>query len=188
MRRAAGLLAAALTAMILWAGPGAGPGAAQNVISPVLTVDLELLFSGSDFGKEVEARFNTAMQELRDENRRIEDALSREEQELTKERDSLDNAAFRAKADAFDKKVQKTRTERDTRQAEIEAERNRARSTFLQQALPVLEEIARERSAAVVMDSRAVLLKADFVDITAEATRRLNSRLGNLPAQTPQQE
>lgn len=184
MRRFAGYITAALAALFVLSAPVT----AQNVISPVLTVDLDQLFRDSDFGKQVGSRYETSMTELRDENRRIEQSLSAEEQALTDERDQMDHDTFRAKADAFDAKVQQTRKERDTRQGEIEAERNRARSTFLQQALPVLEEIARERSAAVVMDSRAVLLKADFVDITQVAIVRLNKRLSDLPSETPQQE
>lgn len=184
VRALAGYMTAALVVLFLVAAPVA----AQTVVSPVLTVDLDKLFAQSGYGKQVSARFDTAMQELRDENQRIVTALSQEEQDLTAERDTLDHDVFRAKADAFDAKVQQTRSERDTRQAEIEANRNRARSAFLDQAFPVLEEIARERSAAVVMDSRAVLLKADFVDITDEAIRRLDERLPDAPTQTPQQE
>ncbi len=58
--------------------------------------------------------------------------------------------------------------------AAIEDERGRLRAALLGRARPIIEAIARERGAAVVVDATAVIACAAAVDVTDEVLRRLD--------------
>jgi Skp family chaperone for outer membrane proteins len=59
--------------------------------------------------------------------------------------------------------------------AAIEAERVRLRSELLARARPIIEAIAKERGADVVVDAAAVITCAANVDVTDEVLRRLDA-------------
>lgn len=147
--------------------------------SPVLTVDQEALFENSAFGKRLQADFDRDSAALAAENRQIEAELEAEELRLTEERPDMDPAAFREKAAAFDAKVVEIRRTQDQKARELTRAPEEARQRFFRAALPVLTAVVRERGGLVILDSRAVILAADAIDITDEAIRRLDAELGD---------
>ena len=84
-----------------------------EVASPILTIDSDLLFEESEFGKRTFAEFEQRGALLSAENRRIEEELIAEEKELTELRATMDANLFRERADAFDVKVQGIRRAQD---------------------------------------------------------------------------
>lgn len=154
------------------------PAAAQTSVGlppPVLIVDIERIFANTAAGQGVSAEFEAAARALAEENRRIEAELEAEERELTEQRDELSSEEFRARADAFDAKVQRLRAEQDEKAREVEALQSGGRQRVLQEIVPILSEILRERGALVLLDRRDVFLAADAIDITDEAIRRINA-------------
>ncbi len=59
--------------------------------------------------------------------------------------------------------------------ATLEGERARLREALLARARAVIEEVRRERDAAVVVDRALTLAAADAVDVTAEVLARLDA-------------
>jgi len=181
-RRIAGLALAALVAL---AGPGQAQQDGQVILrSPLLTVDQERLFTGSARGQALLSEIEIASAELAAENRRIEAELAAEERALTEERPTLDPAAFREKAAAFDTKVVAIRAAQDEKARALVRQRETAQKSFYTEALPILTEIVRERGAVAVLDSRSVILSADQIDVTEAAIARLDSQLGT-PQEAP---
>lgn len=162
----------------LWLGTA---GLAQEVV----TLDQERLFQGSGVSERVSAEIERLRQQLAEENARIESELIAEELALTEQRPTMEPEAFRALADAFDKKVQALRTEQDAKLVRLQQLRDEERQNFVRQITPVLTAIVRERGATVVLDRRAVVLSADSIDITDEAIRRVNAALDAAPAVPP---
>lgn len=142
---------------------------------PVLTVDIERLFAATAAGSRVSEELEAAARALAEENRRIEAELEAEERELTERRAELTPEEFRDLADAFDAKVQRLRAEQDEKAREVEALQAEGRQRFLQEMVPILSDILRERGALVLLDRRDVFLAADAIDITDEAIRRVNA-------------
>ena len=183
MRMAWALLAVAL----------AGPAAAQDqappltiqVASPILTVDQERLFAESLFGKRVGAALDTRSRALAAENRAIEADLKAEEQALTDARAGLPPDQFRARADAFDAKVQQIRAERDKKAADLAAFRDSEQKRFSAALGDIFATIARQREAVAVMDRRAMLISADSIDITDDAVKAVDAKLGDGAADAP---
>jgi Skp family chaperone for outer membrane proteins len=178
--RGAGAAAGAWLALSLWLG---GAAAAQEVelgevLSPILTVDQERAFAGSAWGKRAAAEIEAASAALAAENRRIEAELTAEERALTAERATAEPAAFRAKADAFDAKVVAIRAEQDAKERDLNRLRDAERQAFFAAALPVLGQVMRDRGAVAILDSRAIFVAANAIDVTDMVIGALDGAIG----------
>lgn len=150
-----------------------------TIVSPVLTIDTDRLFRDSDFGKRVVAEVEATGTKLAIENRRIEADLEAEEKRLTTVRTTMEPDAFRALANAFDEKVQQTRSEQAAKSRALNARLDQEREIFERAALPVLEQLMRKSDAAVILDLRAVFVSASAIEITDDAIALLNETLGS---------
>ncbi|MFV2001481.1 MAG: OmpH family outer membrane protein [Paracoccaceae bacterium] len=147
--------------------------------SPILTVDSERVFATTIAGRQITEDLEVRLEALVRENRQIEAELVAEELDLTEKRKTMDPAAFRVLADAFDIKVQGIRARQDAKQRELQRLRDAERQSFIDQIAPILSGIGRERGAVVILERRNVLLSADNIDITEEAIARINLALAN---------
>jgi phosphoribosylamine-glycine ligase len=86
--------------------------------------------------------------------------------------------AFRAAADAFDEKVTQIRQRQDAKVRAIGQMQEAERQTFFAAALPVIEEVVRGRGAVAVLDSRAIFVAADAIDITDDLVAQIDAALG----------
>jgi Skp family chaperone for outer membrane proteins len=161
------------------------PLAAQDAIAPLLTLDQDRLFLESDFGKATVERERVATTALEQENRRIEAELVAEEQALTDARATLTPEDFAAKAEAFDAKVERIRTEQDAKARRLTDGREQDRKVFLEIAVPVLGELLGDKKATAILDKNLVILSLSAVDITDEAIARVNAALAEQPAPKP---
>lgn len=176
-----GLAIIRLLALTLLIGTAA-PVLAQEpaiVASPVVTVDQEALFARSAFGQRIQAEIEADSAALAAENRALETELSDEERRLTDLRPTTDPAEFRRMAAEFDARVVDVRRRQDQKGRDLARRQEEARQEFFRAALPILAELVRERGAVAILDSRAVILSADAIDITDEAIRRIDEVLGD---------
>ena len=163
------------------------PGSNQTVElpAPFLTIDQDRLFTSSAFGKRVAAQLEERSRGLAAENRTIEAGLVTEEQALTAARPTLPVEEFRARADAFDAKVQKIRAEQDAKARDLTAFREAEQQRFVAELGAVLADIAKARGALAVMDRRTMLVSADSIDITQDAVAGMDERIGDGAAGAP---
>ena len=176
------LRVALLCLSLALAGGLAAPASAQSfgrVVSPILTIDRDRLFSGSLYGQRINRELEAARSAMAAETSRIEQALEAEEQAITEQRATLDSQAFRALADAFDDKVQALRAEREAAGANHRQQIESAQLQFFDQIGPILGALVRARGAVMIVDSRAILLTAADVDITDAAIARIDAALGD---------
>ena len=166
----------------------AAPAKAQDLRSPILTIDSEQLFAQSAFGQRVESDFAADGALLEAENRRIEAQLQQEEQGLTAQRAELNPEAFRNLADAFDKKVQQIRTEQSAKLQALTQRAESDRSRFLAQITPVLKSIMVDTGAAVIVERRSVFMSANAIDVTQAAIQRIDAEIGDGSVQSPSQD
>lgn len=190
MRRAgAAVLAAALLSALALA-PARGQETAQiEVPSPILTLDQERLFSDSLWGKRAAADLEAASAALAAENRRIEAELTEEERALTEQRAKMTPEAFRAAADAFDAKVEEIRRERDSKARQLARTRDAERQSFFTAAFPVLGKVLRDRGAVAILDSRAIFMANEQIDVTDDLIARIDAEVGagSPPGPLPEQ-
>ncbi|MGR3271883.1 OmpH family outer membrane protein [Thalassococcus profundi] len=188
---------AALAAALLLALPAPGlraqeaetrapePFAAGRVQSPILTIESDRLFAESAFGRRIAREIEAERTAITEENDRITEELTAEEQRLTDLRGTIPADEFQALADAFDTKVQNLRNEQEEKARAIGTRGEEARRRFLNAAQPVIGEIMRETGAALIVERRIVFISADVIDITDSAIQRIDASLGEGSADQP---
>ena len=150
---------------------------AQDGKAPLLTLDQDRFFLESDFGRAAVERERAETAALEQENKRIEAELVAEEQALTELRKTLSAEDFSARAAAFDQKVERIRTEQDSKARLLVDKRDGERKEFLQLAGPVLGELLGEHGATAILDKGLVIVSLSAIDITDEAIAKLNQTL-----------
>jgi Skp family chaperone for outer membrane proteins len=174
-----GLLAAVVVLALASGFGGAGAQETPEPLqSPILTLDQERLFTETQWGKRAADRIEATSAELAAENRQIEGELTVEERTLTDRRATMTPDEFRAAADAFDAKVTEIRQTQDAKLRAIGRLQETERQRFFAAAFPVIGEVVRSRGAVAVLDSRAIFLAADAIDITDILIERIDTELG----------
>jgi Skp family chaperone for outer membrane proteins len=174
MRGFAGALRAALGAAALAAAlPVAA--AAQGLVGPGFRIlDQQRLLSDSRLGQTLLSDLREAEQALERENQALADQLAAEERALTDLRPTLPPEEFRARAEAFDRRVEVIRAERARLSQDLARRFDAEAQQFFQTALPVLTGLMAEQGIVALLSPEAVILGAEWLDITDQAIDRLN--------------
>lgn len=171
-------------------------GMAQTLAPPagsILVLNQDRLLTQTEFGQRIQQELDAASQALAAENRQIESQLTDEELDLTERRPLIAPEDFRVLADEFDARVVAIRAAQDAKGRDLQTQSEAAQQRFFEETFPVLLEIVEARGAAVLLDSRTVLLSAGSVDITDAAIVAIDEALGDggedplifLPGVTP---
>lgn len=184
LRQISGRASAVFLALMLAVGVSSFAGGLRaqdlgRLVTPILTLDRERLFAGTLYGQRLNRELAAATAAMAEETRSIEAALEDEERALTEQRATMEAEAFRELATAFDEKVQRLREERTAAEADLRGQIEDAQSDFFRRIGPVLGQLVRERGAVLIVDTRAILLAAADVDITAAAIERIDAELGD---------
>lgn len=186
MRRLALSARGGLAALLILLAGFATAQDGKLIRSPILSLDQDRLFAGSEFGQRIEAELLAESATLEAENRQIEAALEAEEKDLTQRRPAMNPEAFRALADAFDTKVQRIRTEQVAKARALGERSEEAQRAFLETARPVLQQMMVDAGAVVIIDPRSVVMSRASIDVTEEATRRIDAIIGDGAKTVPQ--
>jgi Skp family chaperone for outer membrane proteins len=163
--------------------------AAQPAPSPILTIDQERLFADSAWGKRATEHLSAESTRLSAENRELEAKLVAEEKDLTDARPTMDPEVFRKAADDFDARVVELRRTQDAKGRAIARIPDAERQGFYAAALPVMGEVLRRRGAVVVLDSRAIFVSVESIDVTDEMIKAIDEAVGagvNAPDPAPE--
>jgi len=151
-------------------------------VLPFRILDQDRLFRGSRLGQQILAGVRAAEARLEAENQTYFDQLAAEERALTDARVSLTPDEFRARADAFDARVEAIRAERAqasqalTRWSESEAQR------FFDTVLPILVQLMNDEGILALLKPETVILGSEWLDITGEIITRLDAAVqGPMP-------
>lgn len=150
-------------------------------IAPILTVDQDVLFAQSAWGRRTQAELDAAGEKLAAENEKLVEQLSDEEAQLTELRRSLDPAEFRKRAEAFDARATKIRRDRALAVEELNNAAEADQNAFYQAALPVMGEMMQRRGAVAVLDRRTLFVSLEAIDITPDLIAELDKRLAEGP-------
>lgn len=142
---------------------------------PYRLLDQDRLLSESRVGQVTLARISEAQAQLEAENLEIFEQLSAEEQELTDLRATLSPSEFRARADAFDERVETIRSERARLSEELEQSRQNLIAEFFEAALPVLQQYMQDQGILGLLRNDAMVMSSELLDITDEIITRLDS-------------
>ena len=154
---------------------GAGRAAAQGVVGAgIRYLDQDRLLRESRMGQAILSDLREAEQALDRENQALAEQLAAEERALTDLRPTLPPEEFRARAEAFDRRVEAIRAERARLSQELGQRYEAEAQRFFQTALPILSALMAEQGVAALLRPEAVLLGAEWLDLTDQAIDRLN--------------
>lgn len=156
--------------------PAAGTAQGQ---APVLTLDQDLLYLTSAWGRRAQTRLEAEGEIIATENERLTQLLSAEEARLTGQRAALPAAEFRRMAENFDLRATEVRRERAQAVQALNAWAEADRTAFFRAALPVMGQVMQDRGAVAVLDRRTVFVSLDAIDVTGDLVAALDRRLGN---------
>ncbi|MEZ5751656.1 MAG: OmpH family outer membrane protein [Paracoccaceae bacterium] len=152
---------------------------------PFRTLDQDRLLRESRLGQQVLAAIEERARALDAENQQLVDQLAAEEMALTEARATLSPEEFRARADAFDTRVEEIRAEREQRIQELAAENDQMRQQFYDIATPVLQALLADQGIVAVLYPDVVIWgDLAALDITSTLIERLDQAA---PASLPQQ-
>jgi len=162
---------------------------AQTSPAGIYSLGQDRMYTLSAFGKRVQKEIEQRSSDLSEENSRLEEALKAEEIALTEQRPTLEPAAFRELAEAFDTKVEKTRTEQASKTVELNAWAEAERSRFYELSYPVLLGFAQEINALAIIEERTLIIAANSINITESVVARIDAAIGDgTVADTPPEE
>ncbi|WP_299359387.1 OmpH family outer membrane protein [uncultured Paracoccus sp.] len=168
------------------AGPASGTATPQPAQAPqgdlsnaIVTVDQEVMYRQSAWGRRAEATVADRLRAVVEENDRLFAQLSAEEAALTEDRRTLPPDEFRARAAAFDERVTAMRRQREAASQQVAALAEAERAAFFAAAIPVIGALMRERGALLVLDPRTVLMSAESIDMTEATIARLDDQIGD---------
>ena len=164
-----------LCAMFLAGALVLAPAASFSQSVSFRILDEDRLLRESHLGQQILADIRAAEQALEEENQRISDQLAEEERALTEARTRLSPDEFRARADAFDLRVEEIRAERNQRSVELARFSETEAQRFFDMALPVLAGMMNEEGLVALLKPDALILGADWLDVTEAAIERLDA-------------
>jgi Skp family chaperone for outer membrane proteins len=186
-RAVSGAIVLALCATVFAAPAMAAPAAADKtaLVPTILIVDLPQVLRGSKAGKGVQTALGEESQTYSKEVARQEDDLQRMRSDLERQRTVLSQAAYEAKAKAFQLHLKELDTAVQAKRQAMQKAYYDAMSKIEAATRDVIANLAKERGANLVVLKQAVILSPDASDVTNEVLARLDKNLASVPINMP---
>jgi outer membrane protein len=169
------LLALAISTSSYAAGPAAAPPAAQPI--SVIVVDSHRVLAESKAGKAIDTQMQAKATSYDKSFAQEEQDLAAVEQELRRQQTILAQDAFAAKAKDFDQRVYDARRKVQASKLELSRAQNTAENALMKTVLQILNDLAKERGANLVLDKSVVVMFDNAYDVTDEVIKRLDDKL-----------
>lgn len=150
-----------------------------RLIWPVLVFDREVVLSTAEAGKALVEEVEAARSALLAENAQIYADLEAEEREISDQRATMTEEAFRARAAAFDDKVTEVRSTQDQKARDIQTLYDDGLQKLERQMNEVLSELARDVGAVMVFERQQVYLASSAVDVSIPLITEMNAQFSS---------
>ena len=142
---------------------------------PVASINREVLFAESAYGRALLASISEHESRLVKENDSLLADLEREERELTELRKQIPAQEFAPLAQAFDVKANRIRQAQGEKLDALNKQLDGARFTFYRQAETVIRDLMIERGIVYVLNEQAILMSTGEGNITPDVMQRLDA-------------
>jgi outer membrane protein len=170
-------------ALLPWSGHGAE---AQQVPQTVVAVvDVQKVLEDSKASKSVQAALEKQRTAFQNDISQQENALRTADQDLSRQRATLSAEDYEKKRGELEQKAATLRRDVQTKRQQLDRMFQTAMNTIRTNLLQVIDEIAAERKATLVLSKNQVVLAAKEYEITDEAMKRLNAKLPTVAVELP---
>ena len=166
--------------------PAAQPG--EPLKAPVVAVvDIQRIMQESSASRGIQKAIESQRDSYQKEIQTLEDKLQNAENELRKQQTVLAPDAFAAKRRDFEKQVSDVQRTVQTRKRTLDTAFNDAMGHVQKAIYDIVQEVADERGANVVIPRNLVVLFASNLDVTEPVLERLNKQLPTVAVTIPKQ-
>jgi Skp family chaperone for outer membrane proteins len=174
------LIAAALV-------PGlSGHALAQAPQTVVAIVDVQKIMEESKASKTVQAALEKQRTAYQNDISQQENTLRTANQDLSRQRATLSAEDYEKKMADLEQKAATLRRDVQNKRLQLDRMAQKSMNTIRAALLQVIDEIAAERKATLVLSKHQVVLAAKEYEITDEAMKRLNAKLPTVAVELPQ--
>lgn len=173
----------ALALVACAAGLPAAPGVAQQR-GQILVVSRGRIFEEAQAAMVLAEAEREQTAQLQAEIDEVRSALTAEEEELARLRDTLPSEEFDQRAASYDQRVRRERRRAQARAEALQQAFQDARRGLVEALDPLLEEIRLQLGAVAILDADQVLVHDPGADITEEVLERFNAAVAepDIPA------
>jgi Skp family chaperone for outer membrane proteins len=163
-----------------------GTNAPPPVPAPIIMIiDYEGIIAVSKAGKSISAQIDTQRTAMQKDLAQRENDLRTEQGDLEKQHATMQQDAFEAKAREFQQKVAAYQRDAQLRERALGQGVNDAKQKLTEALTEVVQQLAGERGANLVLYKTQVPLYETSYDASQEALKRLDVKLPNLALVIP---
>jgi Skp family chaperone for outer membrane proteins len=151
----------------------------------VVYMDRNALFNESKAGQDVAKQIGALKKSMEDDLGKKNDALTLAEDQLRNQQSLLSQDAWQAKVKEAQDKRMAFQHEADDKQRQLQSAILSAQAKIWQAAGPLLDDLLKEKQAAIMIDRAAVVRGTTDIDVTAAAIERLNQKMPALKVDLP---
>jgi len=192
LRQFAVALAAAISLTTVWAAqaqqpaPATAAPAKSSAAAPViLIVDYQKVVRDAEGAKSVRQQIDTYRQNFQKEISAKETELAAKQQELSKQSTVMSAEALTTKRKEFEQQVGEVQRMAIIRGRMLDEAYGKAMNDFNSVLQSIVDRLATERSADLILPRAGLLFVAKNLDVTDEALKRLNQQLPKVTIQMP---
>lgn len=151
----------------------------------VAVVDVQRIMQESSASKGIQKAIESQRDSYQKEIQTLEDKLQNAENELRKQQTVLAPDAFAAKRRDFEKQVADVQRTVQERKRTLDTAFNDAMTHVQKTMLEIVQDVADERAANVVIPRNLLVLFASNLDVTESVLERLNKQLPSVAVTIP---
>lgn len=183
------VITATLFAAMLFTALAVSLGApvAANAAAPVtvIVVDTQRVLEESKAGRAFQSQMREKVQAYQKGISQQDQQFYAERQELERQRTILGQEAFQAKAKDFEQRIGDASKKAQETQREIAQGENQARTKIATATEEIVQQLAKEHNASLVLAKQTVLFFDPSYDVTEETVKRLDQSLPTLTVTFP---
>lgn len=174
------LTTVAAIALLAFASPAVAADAAPSAAVNVAVVNIQQVMRDSTAAQNVREQLEAKQKGFQADISKKEEALQKEDKELSKKRSVLSKEAFEEKARVFRSKATDVQKEVQEKKAVLDAAFERALAEIQKSVTEVIGEMSKEKGFALAVPTSQILYSDEKLDISAEVLKRLNQKLPKL--------
>jgi outer membrane protein len=172
------------------AAPAAQPAPAPRSIEPmaapvIVVIDFQEVLRGSAAAKSIQQQLERTRSTYQEDINKRERDLRAAEQELQQQRAVLAPEAFQQRRRDFEARVAEVQREVGVKKRQLDQAFEENISKVRDQLITIVDEIAKEAKANMVLSKAAVVIVEKRFDLTAEALARLDRKISSVKLVMP---
>lgn len=151
----------------------------------VLIINLDVVYANSLVGKSLIAQVQKKVKAIKAQHDKTQKELETEAKKIESQKNLLPQDALRDKTDKLRLNEIAKSQELQQEIRKVESGKASANEQILKVLSPILKDIMNEKKATIVVDRRSILIGSPDADITAEAVKRLDSKIKSVKLEAP---